>query len=153
MASPSAQSTSFAISGFSFRNFGACYIPLERYGKYLSKDILHAPKFQKLKPKMAKEVDCADRRADSGQAGRQGWQMASQTGKKSYPMVNYRKLNVTGHPKGLQMWTLDVRMGRWTSERPDNLGPLHVRAKFATPILYAIDNLKIMIFFLHIHNH
>jgi len=31
--------------------------------------------------------------------------------------------------------------------------PLHVRAKFATPTLYPIDNLKIMIFFIHIHTH
>ena len=29
----------------------------------------------------------------------------------------------------------------------------HVRTKFATPILYAMDNFKIMIFFLYIHIH
>ena len=29
----------------------------------------------------------------------------------------------------------------------------HVRDKFATPILYDIDNLNFMIFVLHIHDH
>jgi hypothetical protein len=29
----------------------------------------------------------------------------------------------------------------------------HVRDKFVAPILYGIDNPKIMMFFLHIHNH
>jgi hypothetical protein len=28
----------------------------------------------------------------------------------------------------------------------------HMQTKFATPILHAIDNLKFMIFFLHIQN-
>jgi len=72
MASPSAQSNSFAIYGFSFRNFGACNILLERYRKYLSNNILHVPKFQKLKPKMAKEVDYEDGWV-GGQASKWGW--------------------------------------------------------------------------------
>jgi len=38
-----------------------CNVWLERYGKYLSNGILHVSKFQKLKPKMAKEVDYVDR--------------------------------------------------------------------------------------------
>jgi len=46
--------------------------------KYLFNNILHTPKFQKLKPEMAKEVDCANVQADNGQAGKQaskwGWE-------------------------------------------------------------------------------